>query len=245
MASADSIRAERRRQPRRPVPRPSRRVVRGPNRRLDPRRCADVRANHGRQAQARRGTRRPCAGRLPRRRRGHARACRGHAEHGRVPQHRSRDPRPMDRWAAMRIVRNTGTDRVIDIVRPWLRAGNRSRPCFGGTLSLFRVWRTRRKSGADSPSVRLVLPPDEYRPRSSGIRCGPRRPQSSAGPLARRPFRGHGLRTRPRCAERAERFPQGAMVLRNGDGRAETRPCWVHFRSAPTGSASRRAIRST
>ena len=31
----------------------------------------------------------------------------------------------MDRRAAMRIVRNTGTDRVIDIVRPWLREGSR------------------------------------------------------------------------------------------------------------------------
>ena len=31
----------------------------------------------------------------------------------------------MDRRAAMRIIRNTGTDRVIDIVRPCLRVGNR------------------------------------------------------------------------------------------------------------------------
>ena len=36
----------------------------------------------------------------------------------------------------MRIVPNTGTDRVVDIVRPWLRTGNRV-DLASQTLSLF------------------------------------------------------------------------------------------------------------
>ena len=117
----------------------------------------------------------------------------------------------------MRIVSNTGADRVIDIVRPRLQTGNRI-DLASRTLSLFAfgelAGNLARMAGA-----RLVLPPDEADLDLLG---------SDADRSARNRLQGRWLAGR--CATWIEKaaevrrakgpVPQGAIVLRNGDGRA-------------------------
>ena len=117
----------------------------------------------------------------------------------------------------MRIVPNTGTDRVVDIVRPWLRPGNQV-DFASRTLSLFAfgelAGNLTRIAGA-----RLVLPPDDNELDLLG---------SAADRAARNRLRGRWLASR--CAAWIEKatevrkangsVPQGAIVLRNGDGRS-------------------------
>ncbi len=114
----------------------------------------------------------------------------------------------------MRIVSNTGTDRVIDLVRPWLKAENRI-DLASRTLSLFAfgelVHDLTQMSG-----VRLVLSPDEAEFAFLG---------SAVDRAARNRLQAHWLAGH--CADWIERavevrrangsVPQGAMVLRNGD----------------------------
>ncbi len=117
----------------------------------------------------------------------------------------------------MRIVPNTGTDRVVDIVRPWLRTGNRV-DLASETLSLFAFGELAgnlvRLAGA-----RLVLPTDDTEIDLLG---------SGADRAARNRLQGRWLAGR--CAAWIEKatevrrangsVPQGAVVLRNGEGRA-------------------------
>ena len=117
----------------------------------------------------------------------------------------------------MRIVPNTGADRVVDIVRPRLRPGNRV-DLASRTLSLFAfgelAGNLARLAGA-----RLVLPPDDTDLDLLG---------SAADRAARNRLQGRWLADR--CAAWIEKatevrkangsVPQGAIVLRNGDGRA-------------------------
>ena len=110
--------------PRRPVPRSSRRVVRGSHRRVDPGRCACVRTDHGGKTTARRGARRPCAGRLPCCGGCHSRARRRDPEQRRIPQYRGRDRRSLDRGAAMNVAPHPGRRRVPD----WSGPASRSQP---------------------------------------------------------------------------------------------------------------------
>ena len=58
----------------------------------------------------------------------------------------------------MRIVPNTGNDRVVDILRPWLRDGNRV-DLASGTLSIFAFGELARGL-ARLTGARLVVPPD-------------------------------------------------------------------------------------
>ena len=117
----------------------------------------------------------------------------------------------------MRIVSNTGTDRVVDIVRPWLGADNRV-DLASRTLSLFAFGELARDL-ARMAGARLVLPPDEADLDFFG---------SVADRAARNRLQARWLAGR--CADWIETaaevrrangaVPQGAMVLRNGDGRA-------------------------
>ena len=116
----------------------------------------------------------------------------------------------------MRIVSNAGTDRVVDLIQPWLRPGHRM-DLASETLSLHAFAELAdRLSGV--ANVRLVLPPEEAELGLFG---------SDADRAARNRLRGRWLARR--CADwiekaaeirRADRpVPQGAVVLRNGDGR--------------------------
>ena len=117
----------------------------------------------------------------------------------------------------MRIVPNTGTDRVVDIVRSWLRTGNRI-DLASQTLSLFAFGELAGNS-ARIAGTRLVLPTDDTEINLLG---------SGADRVARNRLQGRWLAGR--CAAWIEKatevrkangsVPQGAIVLRNGDGRA-------------------------
>ena len=116
----------------------------------------------------------------------------------------------------MRIVSNAGTDRVVDLIQPWLRPGHRM-DLASEALSLHAFAALADKlSGVTN--VRLVLPPEEAELGLFG---------SDADRAARNRLQGRWLARR--CADwlekavevrRADRpVPQGAVVLRNGDGR--------------------------
>ena len=117
----------------------------------------------------------------------------------------------------MRIVPNTGTDRVVDIVRPWLRTGNRV-DLASRTLSLFAFGELAEKL-TRLAGARLVLPMDDTEIDLLG---------SEADRAARNRLQGRWLASR--CAAWIEKgtevrkangsVPQGAIVLRNGDGQA-------------------------
>ena len=118
----------------------------------------------------------------------------------------------------MRIVPNTGADRVVDIIRPWLSAGNRI-DLASRTLSLFAFGELAanltRMDGA-----RLILPSNE----TDIDLLGPVADRAARNRLQGRWLAGH-------CADWIEKtvevrrangsVPQGAVVLRNGDGGAE------------------------
>ena len=116
----------------------------------------------------------------------------------------------------MRIVSNTGTDRVIDLIRPWLRAGHRI-DLASRTLSL-HAFGELAGNLARMAEARLVLPPDDAELEFLG---------TVADRAARNRLQGRWLAER--CAAWMERtvelrrangpVPQGAVVLRNGDGR--------------------------
>ena len=116
----------------------------------------------------------------------------------------------------MRIVSNSGTDRVIDLIRPWLRAGHRI-DLASRTLSLHAFGELARNL-ARMAEARLVLPPDDAELELLG---------NVADRAARNRLQGRWLAER--CAAWLERtvevrrangpVPQGAVVLRNGDGR--------------------------
>ena len=115
----------------------------------------------------------------------------------------------------MRIVPNTGADRVVDIVRPWLRAGNRA-DIASRTLSLFAFAELADRL-ARLVGTRLVLPPKDIELDLMG---------SVADRAARNRLQGRWLAGR--CAAWIEKsvdvrsadggIPQGAIVLKNGDG---------------------------
>ncbi len=118
----------------------------------------------------------------------------------------------------MRIVSNTGTDRVVDIVQPMLRTGHRI-DLASRTLSLHAFGELREKL-TRMTEARLVLPPNDTELDLLG---------SAADRTARNRLQGRWLVAR--CAAWIEKavevrrangpVPQGAIVLRNGDGRAE------------------------
>ena len=118
----------------------------------------------------------------------------------------------------MRIISNKGKDRVVDLIQPWLRSGHQvdlasealSLHVFGELAEkLFRI-----------ANARLVLPPNNAELSLFG---------SEADRAARNRLQGRWLARR--CADWIEKkvevrrtdqpVPQGAIVLRDGDGRPQ------------------------
>ncbi len=118
----------------------------------------------------------------------------------------------------MRLVPNTGSDRVVDIIRPWLSAGNRV-DLASLTLSLFAFGELAGNL-ARMTSARIVLPPDDADLDLLGSavdRTVRNRPQG-------RWLAGHCAAWIEKVADARRAngsVPQGAIVLRNGDGRSE------------------------
>ena len=115
----------------------------------------------------------------------------------------------------MRIVPNTGTDRVVDILRPWLQDGNRV-DLASGTLSIYAFGELAvgltRLAGA-----RLVMSPDgTVLDLLGGVEDRAARNQLHGRWLARRCAAWVEKATQVRKANGP--VPQGAIVLRNGDG---------------------------
>ncbi len=118
----------------------------------------------------------------------------------------------------MRIVSNTGTDRVVDLIQPWLRPGHEI-DLASEALSLHAFGELAEKLSRMA-KARLILPPDDTALGLLG---------TDADRPARNRLRGRWLAGR--CAEWVEKtvevrragrpVPQGAVVLRNGDGRAQ------------------------
>ena len=115
----------------------------------------------------------------------------------------------------MRIIANTGTDRVVDLIQPWLRPDHQM-DLASEAFSLHAFGELAEKL-LRMAKVRLVLPPNEAELSLFG---------SDADRAARNRLQGRWLASR--CADwvektaevrRADRpVPQGAVVLRNGDG---------------------------
>ena len=115
----------------------------------------------------------------------------------------------------MRIVSNTGSDRVVDLIQPWLRPGHQMDLASEG-LSL-HAFGELAEGLSRMESVRLVLPPNDEELDLLG---------SEADRAARNRLQGRWLASR--CADWIEKaaevrrtdraVPQGAVVLHNGDG---------------------------
>ena len=115
----------------------------------------------------------------------------------------------------MRIIANTGTDRVVDLIQPWLRPDHQM-DLASESFSL-HVFGELADKLLRMAKVRLVLPPNEAELSLFG---------SDADRAARNRLQSRWLASR--CADwvektaevrRADRpVPQGAVVLRNGDG---------------------------
>ena len=115
----------------------------------------------------------------------------------------------------MRMVSNAGTDRVVDLIQPWLEPGHRM-DLASEALSLHAFAELADKL-SDVSNARLILPPEEEELGLFG---------SDADRAARNRLQGRWLARR--CADWIERaaevrrtecpVPQGAVVLRNGDG---------------------------
>ena len=115
----------------------------------------------------------------------------------------------------MRIVSNAGTDRVVDLIRTWLKPGHRM-DLASGALSL-HAFAELDDELSGVAGVRLVLPPEQAELGLFG---------SDADRVARNRLQGRWLARR--CANWIEKaaevrrtdrpVPQGAVVLRNGDG---------------------------
>ena len=115
----------------------------------------------------------------------------------------------------MRIVSNIGTDRVFDLIRPWLRAGNQI-DVVSDSLSLHAFGELAEKL-TQIARARIILPPDNAALGLHG---------TDSDRAARNRLQGRWLaklcadwvnsKAEVRCAYQP--IPQGAVVLRNGDG---------------------------
>ena len=115
----------------------------------------------------------------------------------------------------MRIISNTGTDRVVDLIQPWLRPGHQI-DLVSEALSLYAFEELAEKLSRMA-KARVVLPPDDTGLSLHG---------TDFDRAARNQLQGRWLSRR--CAEWIEktvevrranqRIPQGAIILRNSGG---------------------------
>ena len=118
----------------------------------------------------------------------------------------------------MRIVSNTGRDRVVDLIHPWLKPGCRI-DLTSSTLSL-HAFGSLRELLNSAEKARLILPPIGSKLDFDG---------SDSDRAARNQLRGRWLAQS--CADWIERtaevrsadqeVPQGALILRGADGQAQ------------------------
>ena len=116
----------------------------------------------------------------------------------------------------MRLVRNAGSDRVIDLVRPWLTRGNRL-DVVTPTLSLFAFAEVLRDLAA-VPRCRFLLPPEGAELAILGSDADrPARNRLQAPWLAGR--LAEWLHSNAEVRRALGSIPQGAFVLRDSDAR--------------------------
>ena len=118
----------------------------------------------------------------------------------------------------MKLVTNSGTDRVIDLVRPHLQPGNQL-GCVTPSFSLFAYAELR---GALVPleRVQLILPPaDDAQEFLGGEGDRAQRNQLQARWLANQC--AQWMSTKVELRRALGRVPQGAVVMRNAQGAAE------------------------
>ena len=128
----------------------------------------------------------------------------------------------------MRTVPNTGTDRVLDLVRPWRQTDNRI-DFASRTLSLSILWRVCRKSGAHGRGAHFIQPPDNAKLYL---------PASAAGQAARNRLRGHWLAGR-RAAwieKTADAWRPPYALSRLGPLRTGAYPADAHSRRGAMGA---------
>src|ERR1700722_1546989 len=118
----------------------------------------------------------------------------------------------------MKILRNTGTERVIDLIRPWLVQGNQL-DVVTSSLSLFAFSEVIAET-SKLAKTRLLLPPAETALALLGTDADrSARNRLQARWLARRCAAWLQESVELRRAQGA--VPQGALVLRAGDGRPQ------------------------
>jgi hypothetical protein len=116
----------------------------------------------------------------------------------------------------MKLVRNAGTERVIDLVRPWLQPGNQL-DVVTANLSLFALAEILDEV-SQLGKARLLLPPNGADLALLGVEADrTARNRLQARSLARRCARWIEQKSEVRRASGA--IPQGALVLRDGEAR--------------------------
>lgn len=116
----------------------------------------------------------------------------------------------------MKILRNTGTERVIDLIRPWLKPGNQL-DVVTPSLSLF-AFAEIIEEAFKLAKARLLLPPDGVELAFLGTEADRTARNRLQTPwLARRCASWIEDKAEVRRAHGS--VPQGAIVLRDGDGR--------------------------
>jgi hypothetical protein len=118
----------------------------------------------------------------------------------------------------MKILRNTGTERVIDLVRPWLVQGNQL-DVVTSSLSLF-AYSELLGEVSKLAKTRLLLPPEEADLAFLGAEADRgARNRLQAGWLARRC--AAWLQDKVELRRAPDPVPQGALVVRDGDSRPQ------------------------
>jgi hypothetical protein len=129
----------------------------------------------------------------------------------------------------MKLVRNTGTDRVIDMIRPMIGRGHLL-DIVTSAFSLFAFADVNRELG-ELEGCRLVLPPSGFDLAIVGtVADRPARNRLQHRWLAKRMLSGSGTR------RKSPRLRSGAFVCAT----QTATPCWpfsVRWRSAQTASA--------